>query len=131
MRGIKYFQIGESFIAEPTPELKGDELEIAFYEDIDGKFITDTVSADIKNGKSTLNIRRLRDGIHIPYIIKDKKRFSACGFEKCGNRVKLLPLEDSHLRRLFIMQSQAEERIKRLEELTGKLSSKVTHTTIF
>ncbi len=128
---IRYFKNKREFMISDIKSDACSECELVFDEPFCGKLILGTYIRDINNGRCTVELNKIKDGIHKPYIVKDNTRIAAEGFEKAGKEIKTLPLSELYVRAVLKEHLNCEKRIERLEEIADTLSEKIARTTIF
>ncbi len=132
MSRVNYFSRDGELVAKSVTDTADVEaLEICFDENFDATLVIGPLALTVKEGKCAVSMKKLRDGVYAPYLLKEKKKLSADGFSKTGNTVKLLPTPEERVRALMQKEMEIQKRISELDLKIRALSDKIAHTTIF
>ena len=75
----------------------------------------------IKDGKCTLSLNTLNDGIYEPVVTLSKKSYTLSRLKLVGGHIEPLPISDKEERKLYIRVGQLEEEVRTLSKTVEKL----------
>jgi len=109
----------------------GNEAEISFSEPYDGFITFGCITARVKDGKSTIDVRLLDDGECVPELILKESRHKLPRLVKRSRILEPADPDSNFIRRVSLRERRLSERVAELEAQIEKISKSVYGTPLF
>ena len=109
----------------------GHEAEIAFDTPYDGFLTVGGITVRVKDGRATVDIRLLDEGVSEPCLIQKDRRYKLPTLSKRSHLLEPTEPDGEFIRRISVRERRLEERVARLEDKLEEISRKVYGTLQF
>ncbi len=106
-------------------------IELDFDGVTNGEIRLGEAVCSVTEGKARILSGKLPDGKILPVLTCSEGSFRPDGFIKNGNKIDLIPPDESEIRSLLFECDALKKRTEGLEEQVKRLAAKISSATIF